>query len=274
MKQTAKTKDRKDFIMKEKDEYIWYYKQIEENDRNIKRNLEHISNGEPKEKLAFIVPEKERYFDSIRVCKVPELYSNFKINPDYDFVITFKHLYTMQCPEEAGFYPHSYDTNYHNMGIELLNELPDLIETAFIEPNMGSEKATVILSSYPKEQYERFLEKNIKQGGLLYLKNKEALRRDSPVVNATRIATVSFNGLLYINKIARFNENVNLKRVQNNGMALIVFTENMNGEVYYDQSLSSIEKGKLIDIIQQKNKPEAFNPINHRDSNELYQSEN
>src|SRR5574344_1907923 len=56
--------------------------------------------------------------------------------------------------------------------------------------------------------------------------------------------------------------------------AKIVFTENMNGEVYYDQSLSSIEKGKLIDIIQQKNKLEAFNPINRRDSNELYQSGN
>ena len=195
--------------MKEKDKYIWYYKQIEENDRNIKRNLEHISNGELKEKPAFIVPEKKRYFDSIRVCKVPELYSNFKINPDYDFVITFKHLYTMQSSEATGFYPHGYDTNYHNMGIELLNELPDLIESpeiilntisqdkanrgeipttlacvlnkeviknvdgkeescpviAFIEPNMSSEEATVVLSAYPKEQYERFLEDNIKKGG-------------------------------------------------------------------------------------------------------------
>jgi len=84
---------------------------------------------------------------------------------------------------------------------------------------MSSEEATVILSAYPENQYERFLEDNIKDG-LLYLKNKEALRRDSPVVNATRIATVSFNGLLCTNNIARFNENVNLKRVQNNGMAL------------------------------------------------------
>lgn len=55
--------------------------------------------------------------------------------------------------------------------------------------------------------------------------------------------------------------------------AKIVFTENKNGEIYYDQSLSTIEKGKLIDLIQQKNKPTAVNPINRRDSNELSENE-
>lgn len=54
--------------------------------------------------------------------------------------------------------------------------------------------------------------------------------------------------------------------------AKIVFTENKNGEIYYDQSLSTIEKGKLIDLIQQKNKPIAVNPINRRDSNELLEN--
>ncbi len=49
--------------------------------------------------------------------------------------------------------------------------------------------------------------------------------------------------------------------------AKVVFTENKNGEIYYDQSLSTIEKGKFVDII--KNKPVAVNPINRRDSNEL-----
>lgn len=35
--------------------------------------------------------------------------------------------------------------------------------------------------------------------------------------------------------------------------AKIVFTETKDGELFYDQSLSSIEKGRLIDIIQEKN---------------------
>ena len=61
--------------------------------------------------------------------------------------------------------------------------------------------------------------------GLLYLKNKEALRRDRPVNHVTSIATVSFTGLLYKNNIARFNENVNLKLVQNNGMVLQFISE-------------------------------------------------
>lgn len=47
--------------------------------------------------------------------------------------------------------------------------------------------------------------------------------------------------------------------------AKIVFTETKNGDIYYDQSLSSIEKGKLVELI--KENPDAFNRINRPDSN-------
>lgn len=33
----------------------------------------------------------------------------------------------------------------------------------------------------------------------------------------------------------------------------IVFTENKEGEIFYDQSLSTIEKGKLVDILKKTN---------------------
>ena len=46
--------------------------------------------------------------------------------------------------------------------------------------------------------------------------------------------------------------------------AKVVFTEKKDGEVYYDQSLSTIEKGRFIDLI--KETPEAFNRINRPDS--------
>lgn len=55
--------------------------------------------------------------------------------------------------------------------------------------------------------------------------------------------------------------------------AKIVFTETKDGELYYDQSLSTIEKGKLIDLIkgnEQEKRLEAFNLINRQDSNEPY----
>lgn len=47
--------------------------------------------------------------------------------------------------------------------------------------------------------------------------------------------------------------------------AKVVFTERKNGEVYYDQSLSTIEKGKFVDLI--KKEPDAVNRINRPDSN-------
>jgi len=50
--------------------------------------------------------------------------------------------------------------------------------------------------------------------------------------------------------------------------AKIVFTERKDGKLFYDQSLSEIEKGRLIDIIREKNMPGAFNQINHSDSTE------
>ncbi|MCR4714276.1 MAG: hypothetical protein K5751_07845 [Treponemataceae bacterium] len=46
--------------------------------------------------------------------------------------------------------------------------------------------------------------------------------------------------------------------------AKIVFTEKNNGDIYYDQSLSDIEKGKFIDLI--KKEPDAVNRINRPDS--------
>ncbi|MCM1322190.1 MAG: hypothetical protein NC219_08825, partial [Prevotella sp.] len=51
-----------------------------------------------------------------------------------------------------------------------------------------------------------------------------------------------------------------------------VFAENRHGELFYDQSLSTIEKGKFVDLVNQKNKPVAFNPQQQGwDSNELYE---
>lgn len=51
--------------------------------------------------------------------------------------------------------------------------------------------------------------------------------------------------------------------------AKIVFTETKDGELFYDQSLSAIEKGRLIDIIQKKNMLETVLPhIQGRDSSE------
>ena len=46
--------------------------------------------------------------------------------------------------------------------------------------------------------------------------------------------------------------------------AKIVFTEKNNGDIYYDQSLSDIEKGKFVDLI--KKEPDAVNRINRPDS--------
>lgn len=51
--------------------------------------------------------------------------------------------------------------------------------------------------------------------------------------------------------------------------AKVVFTERKNGQFYYDQSLSTIEKGYLINNLFEKNKLEAVNPINRRDSFEF-----
>lgn len=50
--------------------------------------------------------------------------------------------------------------------------------------------------------------------------------------------------------------------------AKIVFTETKDGELFYDQSLSAIEKGRLIDIIQKKNMLETFNQKNIQNSSE------
>lgn len=51
--------------------------------------------------------------------------------------------------------------------------------------------------------------------------------------------------------------------------AKIVFTETKEGKLFYDQSLSAIEKGRLIDIIQKKNMLETVLPhIHERDSSE------
>ena len=51
--------------------------------------------------------------------------------------------------------------------------------------------------------------------------------------------------------------------------AKIVFTETKDGDLFYDQSLSAIEKGRLIDIIQKKNMLETVLPhIQGRDSSE------
>lgn len=246
--------------------YSWYYRQIDENEKNIQKNLVHVANNEPKEKPKFIVPDSERYLNNIRVCKIPDIYGNFKINSENDFVITFQHLYTMQSSEEAGFYTaNSKWVHYHSLGKNLLYDLPQLLENpeiilssssqeeqsysnsdnttlacvlkenvtlsidgkeedcpvvAMIKPNITDDKATIILTAYPKQDFERFLQKGIEQNRLLYLKNEEVLRRDYPVVETNRVATVSFNGLLYTNNIAQFKENVNLLRVENNGMAL------------------------------------------------------
>lgn len=246
--------------------YSWYYRQIDENEKNIQKNLVHVANNEPKEKPKFIVSESERYMNNIRVCKIPDIYGNFKINSENDFVITFQHLYTMQSSEEAGFYTaNSKWVHYHSLRKNLLYDLPQLLENpeiilssssqeeqsysnsdnttlacvlkenvtlsidgkeedcpvvAMIKPNITDDKATIILTAYPKQDFERFLQKGIEQNRLLYLKNEEILRRDYPVVETNRVATVSFNGLLYTNNIAQFKENVNLLRVENNGMAL------------------------------------------------------
>ena len=246
--------------------YSWYYRQIDENEKNIQKNLVHVANNEPKEKPKFIVPDSERYLNNIRVCKIPDIYGNFKINSENDFVITFQHLYTMQSSEEAGFYTaNSKWVHYHSLGKNLLYDLPQLLENpeiilssssqeeqsysnsdnttlacvlkenvtlsidgkeedcpvvAMIKPNITDDKATIILTAYPKQDFERFLQKGIEQNRLLYLKNEEVLRRDYPIVETNRVATVSFNGLLYTNNIAQFKENVNLLRVENNGMAL------------------------------------------------------
>lgn len=51
--------------------------------------------------------------------------------------------------------------------------------------------------------------------------------------------------------------------------AKVVFTERKDGQFYYDQSLSTIEKGYLINNLFEKNKLEAVNPINRRDSFEF-----
>ena len=48
--------------------------------------------------------------------------------------------------------------------------------------------------------------------------------------------------------------------------AKIVFTLNDKGEFFYDQSLSNIEKGRLVDIIQEKNRLEVFNPKKSQDN--------
>lgn len=48
-----------------------------------------------------------------------------------------------------------------------------------------------------------------------------------------------------------------------------VFVLNENGELYYDQSLSNIEKGRLIDVLQEKNMLETSSPQKKvRDSSE------
>ena len=46
----------------------------------------------------------------------------------------------------------------------------------------------------------------------------------------------------------------------NDFTAKVVFTENNKGEFYYDQSLSTIEKGRFVDILQEKNKLETSSP--------------
>ena len=51
-----------------------------------------------------------------------------------------------------------------------------------------------------------------------------------------------------------------------------VFVKNDKGQIFYDQSLSSIEKGKFVDIIQEKNKPETVNLVNTKDSFELLEN--
>lgn len=50
--------------------------------------------------------------------------------------------------------------------------------------------------------------------------------------------------------------------------AKIVFTETKDGDLFYDQSLSAIEKGRLIDIIQKKNMLETYNQKNIQNSSE------
>jgi hypothetical protein len=52
----------------------------------------------------------------------------------------------------------------------------------------------------------------------------------------------------------------------------LVFTKIKNGNIFYDQSLFTIEKGRLIDVLKQKNKLEAVNPQqNGWDSSKLYE---
>ena len=51
--------------------------------------------------------------------------------------------------------------------------------------------------------------------------------------------------------------------------AKIIFTENKEGEVYYDQSLSTIEKGRFVDIIQKNNLETVLPHIQGRDSSEV-----
>ncbi len=52
----------------------------------------------------------------------------------------------------------------------------------------------------------------------------------------------------------------------------IVFIENDKGEIFYDESHSTIEKTRLIDIVQKRNKPETFNPQKRQDSFELLEN--
>lgn len=52
-----------------------------------------------------------------------------------------------------------------------------------------------------------------------------------------------------------------IKLENENYTAKVVFTENKQGEVYYDQSLSNIEKGRLIDIVQMKKMPENLSQL-------------
>ncbi len=52
----------------------------------------------------------------------------------------------------------------------------------------------------------------------------------------------------------------------------IVFIENDKGEIFYDESHSTIEKTRLIDIIQKRKKPETFNPQKRQDSFELLEN--
>ena len=179
--------------------------------------------------------------DLIKIAKLPSFYEAFGFNTESVLCVTSKHLYTMQL--DSGYYRESSKTHYHNLGADVLKELPILLKepelifhsssnysdsklpinltcvlnktipivqeevvdgekvsiikdcplVADIEPPDNYKKeTTVMLTAFPKEKYEEYIEYLLKENQLLYLKNEKVLRRDYPGNQLANITTVSF----------------------------------------------------------------------------------